>query len=502
MRYAFVSDIHANLPAWNTVLADLAVHRVDRIVCLGDVVGYGPQPAECLRGVYAHVHQMVLGNHDAVVAGKMSAESFNDRAQRMIEWTGTQLGENARALFARLPLVLKGPGFRCVHGDFTDPAVFNYVRTEDDARANFAAVPEQLLLCGHTHEAAVFLVGGSGNVYKIEPQDFELEEGKRYLVNVGSVGSARDGDPRASYVIYDEERRGVYFHRVPFDFAAFRSAVAAAPGLDPDLVPFLRAAAARGTAAAVREEADFAPAAAVRVEGGALEADVGRALRRSNARLRVAALLLAAGCAAALALAAFAWSSLRSHAVSYPMQDAPAIGLLERGSHDGNLLPAFDPNPHLPFDCPPYRVDLADARVQSVAIQNWIPVLSSADPRPHLRLRAPLVECDGGARLEAMCRARFSDDFSGSLELCATLVRDDRSEKTLFRRSFVKGAAVGVSEKDLPRSLQAYRPAEGWELARGTTDPLPRGETGLVRVEIEGSFVGRVEVGALSARRK
>ena len=141
MRYAFVSDIHGNLPAWNTVLADLAVHRVDRIVCLGDVVGYGPQPAECLRGVYAHAHQMVLGNHDAVVAGKMSAGSFNDRAQRMIEWTGTRLGENARALFARLPLVLKGPGFRCVHGDFTDPAVFIYVRTEDDARANFAAVP-------------------------------------------------------------------------------------------------------------------------------------------------------------------------------------------------------------------------------------------------------------------------------------------------------------------------------------------------------------------------
>ncbi|MBQ6103746.1 MAG: metallophosphoesterase family protein, partial [Kiritimatiellae bacterium] len=245
MRYAFVSDIHGNLPAWNTVLADLAVHRVDRIVCLGDVVGYGPQPAECLRGVYAHVHQMVLGNHDAVVAGKMSAESFNDRARRMIEWTGTRLGENARNLFSSLPLVLKGPGFRCTHGDFTDPAVFNYVRTEEDARANFAAVPEQLLFCGHTHEAAVFLVGGSGNVYKIEPQDFELEEGKRYLVNVGSVGSARDGDPRASYVIYDEERRGVYFHRVPFDFEAFRSAVAAAPGLDPDLVPFLRAAAAR-----------------------------------------------------------------------------------------------------------------------------------------------------------------------------------------------------------------------------------------------------------------
>lgn len=206
--------------------------------------------------------------------------------------------------------------------------------------------------------------------------------------------------------------------------------------------------------------------------------------------------------AAALALAAAAWQTLRSHAVSYPVQDAPAIGLLERGGPDGNLLPSFNPNPAHPFDCPPYRVVLSDARVQSVAVEKWIPVLSSSNPRRAVRLSAPAIECDGGTRLEAMCRARFSDDFSGSLELCATLEREDRSEKTLFRRSFVKGPAVGVAEKDLPLSLQARRPGDGWELARGTTDPLPRGEPGLVRVSLEGSFSGRVEIGALSARRR
>ena len=140
--------------------------------------------------------------------------------------------------------------------------------------------------------------------------------------------------------------------------------------------------------------------------------------------------------------------------------------------------------------------------VQSVAVEKWIPVLSSSNPRRTVRLSAPAIECDGGTRLEAMCRARFSDDFSGSLELCATLEREDRSEKTLFRRSFVKGPAVGVAEKDLPLSLQARRPGDGWELARGTTDPLPRGEPGLVRVSLEGSFSGRVEIGALSARRR
>ena len=86
MRYAFVSDVHGNLQAWNTVLADLSVHRVDRIVCLGDVVGYGPEPAECLRSVHARCHAILLGNHDAVVGGRMSASHFNDRARRAIEW--------------------------------------------------------------------------------------------------------------------------------------------------------------------------------------------------------------------------------------------------------------------------------------------------------------------------------------------------------------------------------------------------------------------------------
>ena len=502
MRYAFVSDIHGNLPAWNTVLADLAVHRVDRIVCLGDTVGYGPQPAECLRSVHAHVHQMVLGNHDAVVGGRMDAGTFNDRARRMIAWTQTRLGDNARDLFAKLPLVLRGPGFRCTHGEFSDPAVFRYVFEPEDAAASFRAAPEPLLFCGHTHRPGVFLTGESGRIYRIDPQDFELEEGKRYLVNVGSVGASRDGDPRASYVLYDEERRGVYFHRVPFDVSAFRSAVAVASGLDPELVPFLRSAAARGTAATVREETDFAPSDAARVEGGATEADVTRALRRSNARLRTAAVLAAAGCAAALALAAFAYESLRSHAVSYPPRDADPVPVHFRGGHDGNLLPAFEPAPSGPFSCAPYRVDLEDSRLQSATVRDWRPVLVSESGSKTLRLAAPVVECEPGSKLEAMARVRFSEDFRGAFELCATLVREDGTAKTLFRKSFNPGPAIGIAEGELPTAIQTLPPGEGWSLARGTTDPLPRDGAIGVRIELVGSFAGSVEVGAVSARRK
>ena len=108
MRYAILSDIHGNLPAWNTVLSDLAVHKVDCILCLGDIVGYGPQPAECLKSVYSHATAMVLGNHDAVVGGRMSAESFNDRAGRIISWTQTRLGDKDCSLFGQMAFGLKG----------------------------------------------------------------------------------------------------------------------------------------------------------------------------------------------------------------------------------------------------------------------------------------------------------------------------------------------------------------------------------------------------------
>ena len=502
MRYAFVSDVHGNLQAWNTVLADLSVHRVDRIVCLGDVVGYGPEPAECLRSVHARCHAILLGNHDAVVGGRMSASTFNDRARRMIEWTQTRLGDRARELFSHLPLVLRGPGFRCVHGDFTDPAVFRYVRTPDEAAANFAATTEPLLFCGHTHEAEVFLTGGSGRVYKIEPQDFALEEGKRYLVNVGSVGVSRDADPRASYVIYDEERRAVYFHRVPFDFEAFRAAVARAPGLDPALVPALRAAS--GEDGVVREEADFSPSRGERVEGGVREADVNRRLARSNVRLRVAA-CAAAALAVALAVGAWrVWENHRSHAVSYPPEDAAPIAasVADGPDADGNVLPRFNPSSVGGFSCPPYRVDLSDDRTQSVLIQDWLPVLSSgsAEAGP-VRLRAPRVDCAPGAKLEAMCRVRLSDDFQGVLELTATLEKTDGSLVPLFQKVFNQGAPVGVAESSLPVAIQALRPAEGWRLARGTTDRLPQDASGVL-LEVSGAFSGRVTVGALTARRK
>ncbi len=501
MRWAFVSDIHGNLPAWNTVLSDCAVRGVNRIVCLGDTVGYGPQPAECLRSVWSHSHVMALGNHDAVVGGRLSADVFNDRARRSAEWTRARLGDAAVALFAKLPVVLRGPGWRAAHGGLSDPAAFPYVFSEEDAAASFAAAPEQLLLCGHTHEAALFVVGESGRVHKTEPQDFALEPGKRYLVNVGSAGSPRDGDPRASYVIWDDVERAIFHIRAPFDFSAFRMAVAQADGLDPQLVPLLRAAAVGSEPDAVREAPDFSAASGQRVEGGATVASVEAELRRDNARLRGRYRLALGAAAAAVAAAAGIYFATKTHDAHFPPRSTTPILLDETGGADGNLLPPLNPSRTGRFSCEPYGADLADARHQSVmADEDWHVAISSQDSSCEARFFAPSLETAPGARIEALARARFSGDFKGSFQLVIVAENEDGTEKELLLRNF-STTSTGIAEEALPTSIRALRASEGWRLARATTDPIPA-TTRQARIELRGAFSGTVTIGAMAARRK
>jgi len=151
MRFAIVSDIHSNLQAWNAALLDIRCNSIDKIVCLGDVVGYGPNPAEVLKSVHENVDYIVLGNHDAVVCGKMDASLFNDQACEIIEWTQAQLNNNAVKFLNSLPLSLASPAFRCTHGDFSQPEAFLYIIDPEDAVASWQTREEQLLFVGHTH---------------------------------------------------------------------------------------------------------------------------------------------------------------------------------------------------------------------------------------------------------------------------------------------------------------------------------------------------------------
>ncbi|MEI6563041.1 MAG: metallophosphoesterase family protein [bacterium] len=227
MRYALVSDIHANIQAWKMVYEDIQKNSVDRIICLGDVIGYGPNPAELLWSLKNKVDAFVLGNHDAALCGKLDDSLFNDDARRLLAWTRKQLNEDDLKFIRTFPLTLIGDGFRCSHSEFSEPASFDYVLEAAEALPSWKATDSDLLIVGHTHERAIFVLGNSGIPRVVEPQDFTVDAGKRYFVNVGSVGQPRGKDHRASYCIYDTETRSIYWRRVMFDVEAYRKALKA-----------------------------------------------------------------------------------------------------------------------------------------------------------------------------------------------------------------------------------------------------------------------------------
>ena len=221
MRFAIVSDIHANLQAWMAVYADISAHQVDHIINMGDLVGYGPNPLEVTMMVRSQAHYHLLGNHDAAVCGKVETTNWNRYARQMIAWTQQCMSEESMTFFKGLFLSLSGRNFRCTHAEFTDPGTFYYLNKPEHAKMSWNKVSEQILFVGHTHRPALYVLGKSGKPHQIEPQSFVAEEGKRYLVNVGSVGFPRDIRDQSSYCIYDEETNVVYWRRIPFDYEGY-----------------------------------------------------------------------------------------------------------------------------------------------------------------------------------------------------------------------------------------------------------------------------------------
>jgi predicted phosphodiesterase len=218
MIYAVISDIHANEAALKKVLEDAAAQGVQRIVCLGDVVGYGPLPAQTVSMLIESDATVIAGNHDDAVSGRMDENGFVDLARDAVLRHREALGEKEREFLSTLPYTAMFAEAAAAHGDFTDPANFLYLESEEDAKANFETIGARIAFVGHTHTPGIFLTGRSGNVYKIQPQDFTIEDDKRYIVNPGSVGYPRekDGQCLSSYVIYDSEERSVSFRFLPF----------------------------------------------------------------------------------------------------------------------------------------------------------------------------------------------------------------------------------------------------------------------------------------------
>lgn len=240
MRILILSDIHANFTALEAAL-EKATGRWDVAVCLGDVVGYGPDPAEVSQKIREITQSCIRGNHDKAVAGIMSTEDFNPVAKAAVEWTRSQLSAELLDWLANLP---QGPqesnGVMIVHGAFHDED--EYVFTPAQALEGLLDSAQEITFFGHTHHQGGFAYRDSNlEVLQIRPRANEvfaplrLEPNKRYLLNPGSIGQPRDADPRAAFAIADLPNRTVEFWRVPYEIGKVQSRMRKA-GLPEPLV--------------------------------------------------------------------------------------------------------------------------------------------------------------------------------------------------------------------------------------------------------------------------
>jgi predicted phosphodiesterase len=221
MRIAVLSDIHANLPALESVVSDLP--EVDAIWVLGDTVGYGPQPNEVIELLQGVGARSVLGNHDGAAIGIVNARFFNPDARAAIEWTSEIVDANARAYIAALPEVRRDADLdlTAVHGSPRDP-IWEYITGADIAAANFGAFDTRLCLFGHTHQPVAYRStdGRVETTLGLPDTSVVLEPGDRYLLNPGSVGQPRDGLRDAAYAVLELDGTGpagIEFRRVGYD---------------------------------------------------------------------------------------------------------------------------------------------------------------------------------------------------------------------------------------------------------------------------------------------
>jgi len=221
MRIAIVSDIHANYVALETVLA--VAGSFDQLWNLGDTIGYGPQPNECMADMQRLATMMIAGNHDLACIGKVDLSDFNPDARQANLWNGQQLQDAYREVLAGLPPSCAiDERFLVAHGSPREP-VWEYLLTSNQARENFTCFSNQVCLIGHSHIPLVFRLYPDGRcdgpTHIRAGETLTIEDGVRYFFNPGSVGQPRDQDPRAAYAVLDSDSGSLRFNRVEYDVA-------------------------------------------------------------------------------------------------------------------------------------------------------------------------------------------------------------------------------------------------------------------------------------------
>jgi diadenosine tetraphosphatase ApaH/serine/threonine PP2A family protein phosphatase len=226
VRIVVVADVHANLGALRAVLRDAEQGgTVDRVWSLGDVVGYGPEPRECIELLKSFPLRAIAGNHDLAATGTIGVEDFNPFAAEAARWTALELRSNDKAWLRALPRTLLEEDFTLAHGTLRDP-VWEYLMDSEQAAEHLAAQTTPYGLVGHTHVPMVFLEDEPSDAREDPPDDGVLELGpRRFVANVGSVGQPRDGDSRAAYGLLDTTARRLSFRRVEYDIAATQAKI-------------------------------------------------------------------------------------------------------------------------------------------------------------------------------------------------------------------------------------------------------------------------------------
>jgi predicted phosphodiesterase len=208
MRLAIISDIHSNLEALQQALEAISEKNMDEIVCLGDIIGYGANPNECIELVREHATHVLLGNHDEAAVDLSKTEYFNPYARVAAEWTNQELSAEHSDFINELPYTLELDGHFFVHSSPFEPHEWHYVISDADAQFNFDHFTQPICFLGHSHVPSVFCD---------DEETIELAQGKRFIINVGSIGQPRDGDRRLSLGIVDTETWSYENLRLEYD---------------------------------------------------------------------------------------------------------------------------------------------------------------------------------------------------------------------------------------------------------------------------------------------
>ncbi len=228
MRLAFLSDVHSNLEALQAVIADIEKRQVAKVFFLGDAVGYGVNPNECVKLIRSTCEVRLLGNHDYVAMGLEDPEYFNHSARESIAWTQNKLNKKTIKILADFDMDSVFLDYYMVHATPLDPMEWNYILNVSDTVEQFEGFSQTFCLIGHSHLPAIYRRQPDGKITLIEEPKYTAEDNCRYIINVGSVGQPRDGNPAACYLVVETADNSFEYCRVGYDIEAVQKKMARA----------------------------------------------------------------------------------------------------------------------------------------------------------------------------------------------------------------------------------------------------------------------------------